>query len=117
MVVCGAVREGLTPHDLLAEIHKIEAKYGRNRKKELRFGPRPLDIDIELFGDMEIDDEALTIPHPRMRERAFVLVPFLEILNRRARGDDDRGEVSLLIKKYGADLEKLSDQRIERCCD
>ena len=117
MVVCGAVREGLTPHDLLAEIHKIEAKYGRNRKKEVRFGPRPLDIDIELFGDMEIDDEALTIPHPRMRERAFVLVPFLEILNRRARGDDDRGEVLLLIKKYGADLEKLSDQRIERCSD
>ena len=117
MVVCGAVREGLTPHDLLAEIHKIEAKYGRNRKKEVRFGPRSLDIDIELFGDMEIDDEALTIPHPRMRERAFVLVPFLEILKRRVRGDDDRGEVSLLIKKYGADLEKLSDQRIERCSD
>ena len=117
MVVCGAVREGLTPHDLLAEIHKSEEKYGRDRKKELRFGPRPLDIDIELFGDMEIDDEALTIPHPRMRERAFVLAPFLEILKRRARGDDDRGEVSLLIKKYGADLEKLSDQRIERCSD
>ena len=117
MVVCGAVREGLTPHDLLAEIHKIEAKYGRNRKKEVRFGPRSLDIDIELFGDMEIDDEALTIPHPRMRERAFVLVPFLELLKRRTRGDDDRGEVSLLIKKYGADLEKLSDQRIERCSD
>ena len=117
MVVQGAVREGLTPHALLAEIHKIEAKYGRNRKKEIRFGPRSLDIDIELFGDMEIDDETLTIPHPRMRERAFVLVPFLEILKRRARGDDDRAAASLLIKKYGADLEKLSDQRIERCSD
>ena len=117
MVVCGAVREGLTPHALLAKIHKIEAKYGRNRKKEIRFGPRSLDIDIELFGDMEIDDEALTIPHPRMRERAFVLAPFLEILKRRARGDDDRAAASLLIRKYGADLEKLSGQRIERCSD
>ena len=114
MVVCGAVREGLTPHDLLAEIHKIEAKYGRNRKKEVRFGPRSLDIDIELFGDMEIDDEALTIPHPRMRERAFVLVPLFEILKRR---ESENDKASFLIKKYGEDLKRLSEQRIECCAE
>ena len=123
MVVQGAVREGLTPHDLLAEIHKIEAKYGRNRKKEIRFGPRSLDIDIELFGDMEIDDETLTIPHPRMRERAFVLVPLMEILksgagDRGSGADESRNNANaLLIKKYAEDLEKLSDQRIERIAD
>ena len=114
MVVQGAVREGLTPHALLAEIHKIEAKYGRNRKKEIRFGPRSLDIDIELFGDMEIDDEALTIPHPRMHERAFVLVPLFEILKHR---ESENDEASLLIKKYGEDLKRLSEQRIERCSE
>ena len=121
LVVHGAVREGLTPHGLLDEIHRIEAKYGRNRKAEVRFGPRSLDIDIELFGDMKIDDETLTIPHPRMRERAFVLAPFLEILKRRESEDKigrgDAEAVSLLIKKYGADLKKLSDQRIERCSE
>ena len=123
MVVQGAVREGLTPYDLLAEIHKIETKYGRNRKKEIRFGPRSLDIDIELFGDMEIDDETLTIPHPRMRERAFVLVPLMEILksgagDRGSGADESRNNANaLLIKKYAEDLEKLSDQRIERIAD
>ena len=116
MVVQGVVREGLTPHALLAEIHKIEAKYGRNRKEEVRFGPRSLDIDIELFGDMKIDDETLTIPHPRMCERAFVLVPFLELLKRRERIDDG-GESSFLIKKYSDALELLSNQRIERCAE
>ena len=123
MVVRGVLRKDITPHSLLREIHKIEAKYGRNRKEEIRFGPRTLDIDIEVFGDMEIDDETLTIPHPRMRERAFVLVPLMEILksgagDRGSGADESRNNANaLLIKKYAEDLEKLSDQRIERCCD
>ncbi len=68
---------GLEPGDLLAECQRIEREHGRTR--ELRFGPRTLDIDILLFQDVESDDPELTLPHPRMVKRAFVLVPLLEV--------------------------------------
>ena len=80
MVALGYVDDSLSPFELLKQINEIEAKYGRNREQEIRFGPRPLDIDIELFGDDVIDDPKLQIPHIRIKERAFVLVPALEIL-------------------------------------
>ncbi|HAH61794.1 MAG TPA: 2-amino-4-hydroxy-6-hydroxymethyldihydropteridine diphosphokinase, partial [Treponema sp.] len=73
MVVRGFADESVTPHSLLDEVHRIEALYGRNREKEQRFGPRPLDIDIEVFGNETVNDGTLQIPHPRMHERAFVL--------------------------------------------
>ena len=65
---------------MLDDIHQIEAKFGRNRKKEIRNGPRTLDIDIELFGNQIIKTNTLEIPHIRIKERAFVLKPMLEIL-------------------------------------
>ncbi|MCR4734925.1 MAG: 2-amino-4-hydroxy-6-hydroxymethyldihydropteridine diphosphokinase [Treponema sp.] len=80
MVVYGFIPDDLNPFDFLHIINSIEADYGRDRDKEIRFGPRSLDIDIELFGDECINTEVLQIPHPRMEERAFVLVPALEIL-------------------------------------
>ena len=80
LVVLGYVEDELTPQALLKNVNEIEAKYGRNREEEIRFGPRPLDIDIELFGDEVINEPELQIPHPRIKERAFVLVPALEIL-------------------------------------
>ena len=80
MTVCGFVDDNLSAHELLKKINNIEAEYGRDRDKEIRFGPRPLDIDIELFGNETINTPDLEIPHPRIAERAFVLVPALEIL-------------------------------------
>jgi 2-amino-4-hydroxy-6-hydroxymethyldihydropteridine diphosphokinase len=68
---------GLQPLDLLHECQRIEREHGRTH--ELRFGPRTLDIDILLFQDAESDDPELTLPHPRMVKRAFVLVPLAEI--------------------------------------
>lgn len=68
----------LTPHELLALIREIETQAGR--KREERWGPRTLDLDIILHGDAIIDDAELQIPHPRAHERAFVLVPLAEIL-------------------------------------
>lgn len=68
----------LRPHELLRELWKIEANLGRVRT-ERRFGPRSMDMDILLYGDLIINDAELTIPHPRMRERAFVLIPLAEI--------------------------------------
>lgn len=69
----------LTPHDLLAECHAIEAELGRDREREERWGPRTCDIDVLTYDELVLDDEQLTLPHPRLHERAFVLVPLAEI--------------------------------------
>ena len=83
-VVC--LETGLQPLDLLAECQRIEREHGRVRT--LRFGPRTLDIDILLFQDVASDDPELTLPHPRMVKRAFVLVPLAEVWEH-ARGMPD----------------------------
>lgn len=73
--------ESMTPDALLELLLAIERKMGRVRSLNpaLRFGPRVIDLDILLFGDERRDSEILTLPHPRMHERAFVLVPLLEL--------------------------------------
>ena len=75
MVVSGQVSDDEDPFEFLKKINKIEADFGRDRNKEIRFGPRSLDIDIEIFGNQTINTEILQIPHPRVKERAFVLYP------------------------------------------
>jgi 2-amino-4-hydroxy-6-hydroxymethyldihydropteridine diphosphokinase len=70
---------GLPPQVLLDRIHALEAKLGRDRKGAVPKGPRIMDIDILLYGDLIVDTTGLQIPHPRLRERQFVLVPLLEI--------------------------------------
>ena len=67
----------LTPHELLALTSKIESKLGRVR--EVRNGPRTIDIDIIVFGEIQINTPDLQIPHPRAHQREFVLAPWLEI--------------------------------------
>lgn len=74
------IRTSLDPRQLLEELQLTEAAFGRDRDAEQRWGPRRLDIDILLYGDETIDEPDLTIPHPRMTERSFVLVPLLEIM-------------------------------------
>ena len=71
----------LSPHDFLARLHAIEAQHGRVRKSanEEKNGPRSLDLDILLFDEISLSERGLSIPHPRMHERAFVLVPLVEI--------------------------------------
>jgi 2-amino-4-hydroxy-6-hydroxymethyldihydropteridine diphosphokinase len=68
------------PLELLEAIHKIEASFGRDRNRERRWGERTLDIDILLFGDQIISLPQLEIPHPRLKERRFALLPLLELL-------------------------------------
>ncbi len=67
----------LEPGRLLDELKAIEQKLGR--RDGPRWGPREIDLDILLFGDRVIQTDRLTVPHPRMRERRFVLVPLAEI--------------------------------------
>jgi 2-amino-4-hydroxy-6-hydroxymethyldihydropteridine diphosphokinase len=77
--LCIAVDTALAPQDLLARAQQVERTLGRDRAKEQRWGPRTADIDIVAYGDLTLDDGALTLPHPRLFERAFVLVPLAEI--------------------------------------
>ena len=79
MVFCGAFSG--TPEDLIKRLWVIEQEAGRNRKNEIPKGPRPLDLDILLYGEEQIKTEILTIPHPLMTDRAFVLAPLTEIRN------------------------------------
>jgi 2-amino-4-hydroxy-6-hydroxymethyldihydropteridine diphosphokinase len=70
----------LDPHALLFTLHKIEKKFGRDRAQERHWGPRTLDLDLIAYDDVKIDKPELTLPHPRLFERAFVLVPLAEIV-------------------------------------
>jgi 2-amino-4-hydroxy-6-hydroxymethyldihydropteridine diphosphokinase len=69
----------LAPRALLADLQRIEAHHGRDRSNGLRDQPRTLDLDLLLYGDHVIDEEGLTVPHPRMHLRAFVLEPLAAI--------------------------------------
>lgn len=68
---------GLTAPDLLSHLQQIEQEAGRERP--YRNAPRTLDLDLLLYGSARIESEHLTVPHPRMTQRAFVLVPLAEI--------------------------------------
>lgn len=66
------------PHRLLALTQGIEAGLGRPERRE-RNAPRPVDLDLLYYGELKLDEEDLQLPHPRMRERAFVLIPLRAI--------------------------------------
>ncbi|MBI3524272.1 MAG: 2-amino-4-hydroxy-6-hydroxymethyldihydropteridine diphosphokinase [Betaproteobacteria bacterium] len=98
-----ALETSIAPHDLLAALFAIEAHFGRSRS--VPNAPRTLDLDLLLYGESILADAQLTLPHPRMHSRAFVLAPLLEI------APDCR------IPGLGAArtlLDDCRDQRIER---
>ncbi len=68
---------GLDPAGLLALGQALEREAGRRREAEQRWGPRPLDVDLVLFGDLVLDGPGLSVPHPRFAERPFVTGPLL----------------------------------------
>ena len=76
---CIEIETNLDPHALLFTLHKIENKFGRDRVHERRWGPRTLDLDLIAYDDVSINKPELTLPHPGLFERAFVLVPLMEI--------------------------------------
>ncbi|WP_102348350.1 2-amino-4-hydroxy-6-hydroxymethyldihydropteridine diphosphokinase [Bacillus sp. Marseille-P3661] len=93
MVLC--LNTTLNPYELIEVTQEIENALGR--KREQRWGPRTIDLDILLFNDENIESEQLIVPHPRMFERAFVIIPLLEI---------NEG----LIDKYHIDTRDLPDK-------
>ncbi len=96
-----ALETSLSPLALLHALQEIERQFGRIRS--FPNAPRTLDLDLLLFGDREIDEDGLRIPHPRMHERAFVLAPLAEIAPDTV--IPGRGPVAVL-------LSGVADQRI-----
>ncbi|WP_453992496.1 2-amino-4-hydroxy-6-hydroxymethyldihydropteridine diphosphokinase [Bacillus nitroreducens] len=94
------VRTNLSPLDLLQVLQKIELDSGRERK--IRWGPRTLDLDILLYNNENTETERLIIPHPRMTERAFVLVPLAEI--------DEDIHIPAVSKPISLLLDELQDR-------
>lgn len=72
-----ALSTGLSPRDLLGLCHRLESAAGRVRQE--RWGPRPLDVDIEWIDGETVDEPDLQVPHPRMRERRFVMAPLADV--------------------------------------
>jgi len=80
--LAAAVATALSPEELLEALHRLESAAGRRRECEVRWGPRPLDLDLLLFEGEVRTGAALTLPHPRLWERAFVTVPLRELVAR-----------------------------------
>jgi 2-amino-4-hydroxy-6-hydroxymethyldihydropteridine diphosphokinase len=74
-----ALQTSLDPHTLLDRLWEVERSFGRDRSHGIANGPRSLDLDLILYGDLVLSTQSLQIPHPRMAQRAFVLVPLAEI--------------------------------------
>ncbi len=74
-----AVDTELGPRELLDLLLDVERRFGRRRDGAVPHGPRTLDLDLLLYGDAEIDEPGLHVPHPRLHERAFVLAPLAEV--------------------------------------
>jgi 2-amino-4-hydroxy-6-hydroxymethyldihydropteridine diphosphokinase len=104
---CIEIETSLDPHALLFTLHKIEAKFGRDRTRETRWGPRTLDLDLLAYDDVSIQKPELTLPHPRMFERAFVLVPLVEIAPDRVIAG--RGVAAALAQLSADGIERLPD--------
>lgn len=86
----------LNPAELIAGLLSIERDLGRDRAVTQRWGPRTIDLDLLLYGDAVIDAERLTVPHPRMHQRAFVLVPLSQIAPHALHPVFDRSVIALL---------------------
>lgn len=105
---CAEVQTSLRPEALLDLLLTIELAQGRVRDQ--RWGPRTLDLDIIAYGDATIETERLTVPHPRMHERAFVILPLLDIC-------PDRFIGGRSVRAYAADMDRsginVTDEALE----
>ncbi|MGN6747437.1 MAG: 2-amino-4-hydroxy-6-hydroxymethyldihydropteridine diphosphokinase [Xanthobacteraceae bacterium] len=99
------VATSLPPHALLKRAQDIERALGRERAKEQRWGPRPIDIDILAYDDLTMTESDLTLPHPHLFERAFVLLPLAEIASDRLVAGRRIGDTLAALDARG--IEKL----------
>ncbi|HEY1748892.1 MAG TPA: 2-amino-4-hydroxy-6-hydroxymethyldihydropteridine diphosphokinase [Xanthobacteraceae bacterium] len=100
-----AVATSLGPHALLARAKECERALGRDRSHEQRWGPRKIDVDLLAYDDVVLDDAELTLPHPRLFERGFVLVPLAEIA-------PDREIGGLVVRQALARVDKTGIEKL-----
>jgi 2-amino-4-hydroxy-6-hydroxymethyldihydropteridine diphosphokinase len=105
---CIAIETSLDPHALLSALQAIEQRFGRDRQKQRRWGPRTLDLDLIAYDDVALQTPDLTLPHPRLFERAFVLVPLAEIAPDRLIAG--RSICEALARLSTEDIERLPDR-------
>jgi 2-amino-4-hydroxy-6-hydroxymethyldihydropteridine diphosphokinase len=108
--LCLAVATDLAPRALLARAQDVERALGRDRAGERRWGPRPVDIDLLAYDDLAVHDSDLTLPHPHLFERAFVLVPLAEIV-------PDRTIAGVRIRDALARVETGGIEKLDRRAD
>jgi 2-amino-4-hydroxy-6-hydroxymethyldihydropteridine diphosphokinase len=101
-----AVATSLSPQALLARALDVERTLGRDRTRERRWGPRTIDIDLLAYDDLTVAEPDLVLPHPRLFERAFVLVPLAEIVPDRVIGGVRVADA--LARVEAGDIEKLA---------
>ena len=99
------IETNFSAREILKIINKIEAEL--DRKREIRWGPRTIDIDILIFSDKKINEPDLTVPHKEMLNRLFVLVPLIEIYDGEYFGKEE-------IAEKINELVKAGDQKIEK---
>ena len=104
---CIEIETSLDPQSLLLTLQKIETMFGRDRVQEKRWGPRALDLDLIAYDKVSMQTPELTLPHPRLFERAFVLVPLSEIAPERV----------IAGRSVKSALAALSTEGIERLPD
>lgn len=102
--ICIEVDTNLSPEELLEVCHEVENKL--NRVRVIRWGPRTIDVDILFFNNIISTDENLILPHPRIKERAFVLIPLMD-LNKELSIDNKT------ISYYLSNLEKEELKQVE----
>lgn len=106
--MCVALQTDLPPHELLCLCQSIEAKVGR--RLTYKWGPRLIDIDILFYDDQIIGDETLTIPHPFVGERAFVLAPLADIAPDYVHPQTGETVVQMLAQMYSTAVYRLPHQ-------
>jgi 2-amino-4-hydroxy-6-hydroxymethyldihydropteridine diphosphokinase len=104
---CLAVETDLGPEELLDACKAVERDLGRDAGAA-RHGPRPIDVDVLLLGDLQQRSERLTLPHPAIASRRFVLEPLLELDPRLSLPDG---------RRLADELPRVAAQRVERACD
>jgi 2-amino-4-hydroxy-6-hydroxymethyldihydropteridine diphosphokinase len=104
---CIEIETGLDPHALLYVLQNVEQAFGRTRDKGRRWGPRTLDLDLIAYDDASLQTPDLTLPHPRLFARAFVLVPLSEIAPDRVIGGRKVCDALASVSTQG--IERLSD--------